>query len=75
MSAEFIAAVVSGDTGRVRQNLTADTSLARLKDSEGAMALHYAALHGRQEIVSLLLECCAEINARDLDFGQSLDCP
>ena len=39
------------------------------------MALHYAALHGRQEIVSLLLECCAEINARDFDFGQSLDCP
>jgi hypothetical protein len=69
VSAEFFAAVESGDAGRVRQLLASDAGLAHVKDNDGATALHYAALYGQREIVSLLLAHGAEINARDHRFG------
>jgi hypothetical protein len=65
---EFFAAVQSGNTGRVSALLTSDPALVRVKDAEGATALHYAAEHGHREIVRLLLERGAGINARDDRF-------
>ena len=68
MLSEFFTAVQSGDTGRVRALLTSDPALSRAKDADGATALHYATEHGRREIVQLLLEHGADINARDDRF-------
>lgn len=45
--------------------LAADRSLAQARDEQGATALHHAAFEGRREIVELLLESGADINARD----------
>ncbi len=68
-STEFFAAVRAADTARVRRILATDPALARAKDEEGATALHYAAEGGRREMVRLLLEKGAPINARDDRFG------
>ena len=67
-SEEFFKAVQSGDTVRVRELLTSDPVLVRAKDADGAIALHYATEHGHREIVKLLLEHGADINARDDRF-------
>jgi hypothetical protein len=69
LSAEIIAAVEAGDAARVRELLASDPALARAKDGDGATALHYATIHGHREIVGLLLENGADINARDERFG------
>ena len=66
--AEFFTAVQSGNTGRVRELLTADPALVRVKDDEGATALHYATEHGHREIVKVLQDAGADINARDDRF-------
>jgi len=67
-SAEFFTAVQTGDTGRVRELLTADPALVRVKDKDGATPLHYATEHGHREIVRLLHDSGADINARDDRF-------
>lgn len=68
-SEEFFTAVQSGDTGRVGELLRSDPALARVKDPEGATAMHYATEHGRREMVQLLLKHGADINARDGRFN------
>ncbi len=65
---EFFTAVESGNTGLVRELLTSDSALSRLKDDTGATALHYATENGHREIAKLLLESGADINARDDQF-------
>src|SRR5437667_352617 len=67
--AEFFTAVASGDTGRVRELLASDPALARVKDEEGATALHYATENGHRDMVRLLQESGADINARDDRFN------
>jgi hypothetical protein len=64
-----MGAVKSGDTKLVRAMLAVNASLGRAKDDEGATPLHYATLGGQREIVALLLENGADINARDDEFG------
>ena len=49
--------------------LNADASLARATDEEGATALHHAAVNGYREIVDLLLDAGADIDARDSIHG------
>lgn len=66
---EFFAAVASNDIAQVRQFLSSDPTLIRAKDPDGATALHVAAEQGHRDIVRLLLDAGAEINARDDRFG------
>jgi len=65
---EFFTAVKSGNTRRVRLLLNADPALAKVRDDEGATAMHYATENGHREIVRLLHETGADINGRDDRF-------
>ena len=64
-SPEFFDAVASGDVERVRHQLAMDPTLVRAHDADGATALHHAAFLGHREIVTLLHDHSADINARD----------
>ena len=66
---EFFELVERGDVDRVREQLAAQPDLVQARDAKGATALHLAALHGHRELVTLLLERGADINARDTLFG------
>lgn len=65
-------ATKSGDIDRVKTLLAEDASLARVSGTiqtalwgADAYALHVAVMHGRKDIVDLLLAHGADINARD----------
>jgi hypothetical protein len=64
----FFDAVGRGDVAATRELLARDRTLAGARDSTGATPLHVAALNGRREIVEVLLEAGADINARDATF-------
>jgi len=66
---ELFAAAAAGDTNRVRELLAQDRALVRASDHDGATALHFATENGHREIVQLLCENGADINARDGRFG------
>lgn len=61
----FVSAVERGEISEVRRLLADDPALTRMRDSGGATALHHAAFHGHRQIVELLLDAGADINARD----------
>lgn len=66
---ELFAAVRRRDARRVAEILKAHPESPRAFDSDGATPLHYAAEAGDREIVALLLDAGADVNARDLRFG------
>jgi len=65
----LLASIVEGDLQAASELLDADPNLVKASDSEGASALHHAALHGRRTIVRLLVERGANVNARDGRYG------
>lgn len=65
----LIEAARRGDAEQVRTILQDRSELINKKDDEGATALHYAAFGGHRDIVRLLVENGADINARDNQFG------
>jgi hypothetical protein len=69
MSKELFSACAAGHAGRVRELLASNSGAARVKDHDGATALHYATLNGHREIAELLLQHGADVNARDSRFG------
>jgi len=71
VSESLIEAAKQGDLERVQGILETDASLARLRDGAGATPLHYAAIHGHQRIVRLLVERGADINSIDGRFGST----
>lgn len=65
---DLFEAVRAGDHARVREVLQRFRDSVSLRDADGATALHYATEIGNREIVELLLEAGADINARDAAF-------
>lgn len=67
--AMLMEAAGAGDLECAQALLDADRALASRYDATGASALHYAAINGRRDMVRLLLEYGADVNARDGQFG------
>ena len=65
---DFFNAVKFGDGAAVKTFLAGRPALVHVKN-EGATALHFAALQGHSEIVDILLEGGADMEARDDEFN------
>lgn len=65
---DLIEAVKQGLIEEVRSLLAAHPEWINRRDEMGATALHHAAFEGRCEVVRVLVEHGAEINARDDKF-------
>jgi ankyrin repeat protein len=65
----LIHAAQSNDLDTARLILNSNHGVVNEKDASGATAIHYAALGGHPRIVKLLVECGADINVRDDEFG------
>jgi ankyrin repeat protein len=63
LSRQFLAAVFLADTARVRSLLARHPHLARAPDGRGDHPIHHAARNGDTEIVRLLIEHGADVNA------------
>lgn len=66
---DLFAAVRAQDAERVREILRRRPDAVRERDGEGATALHHATEIGNREVVRLLLDAGADINARDARFN------
>lgn len=62
---ELIRASKKGDVAAVRALLAADPSLVHFRDAEESTALHYAVWKGHRELVELLLDNGADVNAHN----------
>ena len=62
-------AAKQGAVEAVRAIVRSHPELINAKDETGATAIHYAAFDGRSDVVRLLVELGADINATDTRFG------
>ncbi len=67
-SSDLIAAVRARDRNQVKEILGRRPESVASRDADGATALHYATEAGDREMVRLLLDAGADINARDAQF-------
>lgn len=65
LSRQFLAAVFVADTRRVRSLLARHLHLATTPDGRGDQPIHHASRNGDTEIVRLLVEHGADVNARN----------
>jgi ankyrin repeat protein len=65
LSRQFLAAVFLGDSARVRSLLSRHPHLATATDGRGDQPIHHAARNGDTEIVRLLIERGADVNAKN----------
>ena len=65
----LIDAMKRGSAGEAREILMRNPELVNLRDEEGATAIHYATFGGFRELVDVLLEFGADINAADSTYG------
>jgi ankyrin repeat protein len=64
-SKEIIKAAKSGSVLRVKELLAADAKLINALDKDGSTPLHCATWKGQQEVVALLLDSGADVNAHN----------
>jgi ankyrin repeat protein len=60
----MIKAAKKGDVAAVKQLLTLDTELTNARDKDGSTPLHCASWKGHVQVVKLLLDAGADINAK-----------
>lgn len=61
----IIKAAKSGDTSKVKDLLRQDASLVLARDTDGSTPLHCATWKGHKEVVVLLLNSGADVNAEN----------
>lgn len=66
---KLIVAAKEGALEPAQAILRDHPNLINDRDSSGATALHYAAFAGHRDLVRLLVQNGAEVNARDAQFG------
>ncbi|MDR3688834.1 MAG: ankyrin repeat domain-containing protein [Fimbriimonas sp.] len=62
---EMFRAVKNGDIDKVRELLAADADLVHARDAEASTPIHYAAWKGHPEIIVLLADAGADVNAHN----------
>jgi ankyrin repeat protein len=65
MEKEFLKAVKSGNTQKVAEMLQQDRSLIGVRDLDSSTPLHWAAWKGHAEIVQILLDAGADMQAKN----------
>jgi len=66
---KLIEAAKCGNVAEVKAIVTAHAELINQKDQLGATAMHYAAFDGHREVVEVLVEHGADVNAIDTRFS------
>ena len=62
---EFYRAIKNGDLITVRQLLKTEPELVQSRDKEASTGLHYAAWKGHEELIDLLIDAGADIQAHN----------
>jgi len=65
---EFFRAIKAGDSGKVRELLAHDPSLVNARDKDESTPLHYAAWKGHAELVDVLVDAGADLQAHNQNF-------
>jgi ankyrin repeat protein len=66
---KLIEAAKHGDAAEVSAIVRSHAELINQRDQVGATALHHAAFGGHREVIQILVEHGADINAADSEFG------
>jgi len=74
LSRQFLAAVFVAATGRVSSLLARHPHLATMPDGRGDQPIHHASRNGDTEIVRILIEHGADVNARNPRGHTVLSC-
>ena len=64
-SKEIIKIAKTGQVGRLKELLATDKSLINARDKDGSTPLHCAVWKGQEQVVKLLLEAGADVNAHN----------
>jgi ankyrin repeat protein len=64
-SKEILKAAKAGDTNKVRALLAIDAQLVNARDNDGSTPLHCATWKGHFEVVTVLLDAGADVNAQN----------
>ena len=62
---EIIKAAKKGDTIKIKELLAADAGLTDARDTDGSTPLHCATWKGHPDVVALLLNAGADVNAQN----------